>query len=95
MVVKGTKIATLEVVRVRWISIWLSPRGRLLISPCSCWKSSRTSWQLCFWAMLDAWKMLFSSCRWFSAVFTTRNVTRNIRSFLLWRSCSSFLASAP
>ena len=29
-------------------------RGRLDISPCSCCQSRRTSWQLCFWAMLAA-----------------------------------------
>ena len=32
----GTKIAVLLVVRPRWISIWQSASGRLLISPCSC-----------------------------------------------------------
>ena len=45
-VTKGTNTARAEVVRLRSILIRLSPRGRLLISPSSCWKSSRESWQL-------------------------------------------------
>ena len=33
----GTKIAVDVVVSARLIGIWFSPRGMLLISPCSCW----------------------------------------------------------
>ena len=47
-------VAVLLVVSPRWISIWQSASGRLLIRPCSCWKSSRHRLQLCFCAMLDA-----------------------------------------
>ena len=45
-VTKGTNTASAEVVRLRSILIRLSPRGRLLISPSSCWKSSRVRRQL-------------------------------------------------
>ena len=83
------------VVSPRWISTWFSPSGREDIKPSSCWKSSRVSWQLYFWAMELAWKMLLSNWRGVSAVFSTKKVTRNIRSLRLCRSCNSFLASLP
>ena len=43
---KGTNTARADVVRLRSILIRLRPRGRLLISPSSCWKSRRVNRQL-------------------------------------------------
>ena len=40
-------------------------------------------------------KMSLSSFRFVSAMFTTRNVSRNILSFLLCKSCKRFFASLP
>ena len=40
-------------------------------------------------------KMSLSSFRFVSAMFTTRNVSRNILSFLLCKSCNRFFASLP
>ena len=94
-VVNGTKMAVLEVVSPRCISISFRPRGRLLINASSCRKSRRVSWQLYFCAMLEAWNTLLSSCCLLSAVFSTRKVTRNIRSLRDCKSCKIFLASAP
>ena len=45
-VTKGTNTARADVVRLRSILIRFRPRGRLLISPSSCWKSSRVRRQL-------------------------------------------------
>ena len=44
--------------------------------------------------MPAAAKMSFSSFRFVSAMFTTRNVSKNILSFLLCKSCKRFFASA-
>ena len=71
----------------------MTPRGRADTRPCSCWKSSRTRWQLCFCATLDARKISFSSFCFVSATFTTRKVIKNILSFLLCRSRRMFFAS--
>ena len=49
-------------------------------APSSCWKSSRLSAQLYFWAMDAVWKMAFSSFWREAAVFMMRMVTRNILS---------------
>ena len=40
-------------------------------------------------------KMSFSSFRFVSVMFTTRNVRRNIRSLRLCKSCNRFFASFP
>lgn len=44
----GTKMAVLEVVRLRLIFTWFSPKGREDISPCSWQKSRRVKAQLYF-----------------------------------------------
>ena len=46
-IAKKDGILTAEQVKVSFQSV----SGRLLIKPCSCWKSRRHRLQLCFWAM--------------------------------------------
>ena len=92
-VIKGTKIAVELVVMPRCISMPLRPRGRLDISPCSCWKSSRFREQLYFCMIPETVKRSLSSSRRVAAVFTTRKVKRNILSLRLCKSVSRFFAS--
>ena len=65
------------------------------MSASSCWKSSRRSSQLCFWAMLFAWKIFVPSSCCVFPVFMMSIVSRNILSFWLCSSCRSDLASFP
>ena len=75
-----TNTAVEEVVSPRSILDLIQANRREDISPSSCWKSSRLSAQLYFWAMEAVWKMAFSSFWREAAVFMMRMVTRNILS---------------
>ena len=65
------------------------------MSPFSCWKSSGTSWQLCFCAMPLACSTVSLSFGKVFAVLSTVKVSRNILSLRLCSSCKSFCASLP
>ncbi len=75
----------------RLISMPLWPSGRLERKPSSCWKSSRFKVQLYFWTIPDTVNRSLSSSRRVGAMFTTRKVSRNIRSFRLCKSSKGSL----